>query len=184
MGNSTPSLGNYAPRSRKPGRVYLIECPQARALKIGHTYRTAEQRRVELTATGTPGELAVVSDVLGSIRDEKAMHRRFDTFRIRGEWFRDVPEIRARFHYIASMQRRAAPPVDAPRVDRFRFELFAATYARHIWQSDAGCRSRARAAEAEARAAEVALEEAEAHAARIVAAARELVKWYRGEAVA
>lgn len=65
--------------------VYLIGSTQARAVKIG-VARNAEARTAELQ-TGSPLPLHLIWKTRGGHSLERALHERFASYRIHGEWF-------------------------------------------------------------------------------------------------
>ena len=66
------------------GFVYAIQCGEF--VKIGFT--TDPPRRVETIATSSPYETRLLAVMRGTVRDERAQHRRFAAWRVKGEWFR------------------------------------------------------------------------------------------------
>jgi hypothetical protein len=81
--------------------VYFVQESGAGAIKIGTTKNVST--RVREMAVGTPHLLAVLAVIEGNRNTEQALHRRFRHARIRGEWFRPVPEL---LDYIASIKNR------------------------------------------------------------------------------
>jgi len=73
--------------------VYLIGAPGF--LKIGHSSRI-ETRFADLR-TSTPLDLSLLGVLKGSRPLERDLHRLFSEHRVRGEWYRDVAEIREFF---------------------------------------------------------------------------------------
>jgi hypothetical protein len=74
------------------GWVYFIQSEEAASIKIGWT-NVSPSRRLGACQTGCPTELELLAAMPGSRGLERALHRRFDEYRIRGEWFADAPEI-------------------------------------------------------------------------------------------
>ena len=68
------------------GVVYLIECKQNNALKIGFT-KNIDSRLKGLQGSN-PSELKVLYTLNGTIELEKELLVRFKTLQIRGEWFK------------------------------------------------------------------------------------------------
>jgi hypothetical protein len=83
-------------------RVYFVQESGMGAIKIGTTKNV--NTRVSDMAVGTPHLLAVLALIDGNHEVEHALHQRFAHARIRGEWFRPVPEL---LEYIAKV--KAAP---------------------------------------------------------------------------
>ncbi|OMB79275.1 hypothetical protein A5743_14320 [Mycolicibacterium conceptionense] len=90
--------GAVTPSSRR--RVYFITDGSGH-VKIGSA-RDVRVRLEELQI-GNPAELTVLADQPGGLPRERELHRRFAEHRVRGEWFRLLPEI---VEYIASIPSR------------------------------------------------------------------------------
>jgi hypothetical protein len=88
-------------RGNQPGWIYLMLAKGAKAIKIGFStsYPSARQRTMQ---TGNPHELKLIMLVGGTLRDERRYHEQFAHLRIRGEWFKDCPEIREYFREMAA----------------------------------------------------------------------------------
>jgi Meiotically up-regulated gene 113 len=71
---------------RPTGYVYFIQDGLSRYVKIGWT-TDSPFRRLQTLQTGCPGDLSVAAMVRGTEDLEKALHKRFAHYRIRGEWF-------------------------------------------------------------------------------------------------
>jgi hypothetical protein len=82
-------------------RVYFIQESGAGYIKIGTTKNV--DARVRDGTTFTPHTLSVLALISGDHRIETTLHKRFAHARIRGEWFRPVPELLA---YIAEIKAR------------------------------------------------------------------------------
>lgn len=67
-----------------PGGVYVIGFSDF--VKIGWSFSIA--RRIEEIQIGVPEKLTVYRCLEGTIQHERALHRRFSKYRLRGEWFR------------------------------------------------------------------------------------------------
>jgi hypothetical protein len=77
------------------GIVYAIS--NGSHLKIGWSARHPELSRLSDLQVASADQLEVVGAFVGSQQDEHSTHQRFYSQHIRGEWFYDVPEIRAFF---------------------------------------------------------------------------------------
>ena len=66
--------------------IYVLSAREIPIVKIGYT-RSATSRRVYDLVTGGPWTLTIVALVDGEPADERALHKRFDSGRLRGEWF-------------------------------------------------------------------------------------------------
>jgi T5orf172 domain len=71
---------------------YIYAITDGTAIKIGWTARHPRSRLAQLQ-TASPAELQLIGAVLASAYQERTVHHRFASHRIRGEWFRHVPEI-------------------------------------------------------------------------------------------
>lgn len=78
--------------------VYFIACGDRGAIKVG--VATDVTRRVAELQTGSADELILLAYTPGGFALESGIHDQFSADRIRGEWFRDTPELRA---YIAKL---------------------------------------------------------------------------------
>ena len=83
-------------------RVYFVQESGVGAIKIGTARNVGA--RVSNMAVGTPHLLTVLVVISGNREVERSLHSRFRHARIRGEWFRPVPELLA---YIASLKEGA-----------------------------------------------------------------------------
>lgn len=68
------------------------------AIKIGRASRVAD--RINNIQVGTPHEVVLLAVIDGAHEIERQLHREFSHARIRGEWFRPVPELMARIEEI------------------------------------------------------------------------------------
>lgn len=71
--------------------VYFIRNTRSGAVKIGSA--TDPRKRLVGLQTGCPDTLELVGAIPGGRVQEKAMHRMFKQFRLRGEWFRAEPTL-------------------------------------------------------------------------------------------
>lgn len=76
------------------GWVYFIVCAETRYCKIGFTAKDP-QKRLKSLQTGSPGELALILMQPGTHETERALHERFASSNVRGEWFEVTDELRA-----------------------------------------------------------------------------------------
>lgn len=80
---------------RVPDRfVYFIGDPHGREVKIG--VAKDPWRRVVDLRVGTADAIEVLAVLPGGLAEERALHIEFAEWRIRGEWFRLCPAIKAR----------------------------------------------------------------------------------------
>jgi hypothetical protein len=87
-------------RGMQQGWIYLMLAKGAKAIKIGFSTKYPSSRKRTLQ-TGNPHELKLLMLVQGTLRDEQRYHEQFAHLRIRGEWFKDCPEIRDFFREMA-----------------------------------------------------------------------------------
>jgi Meiotically up-regulated gene 113 len=76
---------------REPARVYFLR--DGGCIKIGTS--TNVYARVSSGQTMNPRELVLIGSVPGDQRLEADLHRRFDSLRVRGEWFVATAELLA-----------------------------------------------------------------------------------------
>lgn len=65
--------------------VYLIQCVESGAVKIGHADDPV--KRLAQLQTGNPGTLALLGSFRGGAVEEGELHTRFAGDRLQGEWF-------------------------------------------------------------------------------------------------
>ncbi|MFF3085608.1 GIY-YIG nuclease family protein [Streptomyces nojiriensis] len=70
---------------RDPDRVYLIGDAKTMKVKIG--IASDPKRRLSEIQTGNPARLVIFAVFHGNARIERALHKRFATRRLSGEWF-------------------------------------------------------------------------------------------------
>ncbi|MFI5638316.1 GIY-YIG nuclease family protein [Streptomyces goshikiensis] len=70
---------------RDPDRVYLIGDAKTMKVKIG--IASDPKRRLSEIQTGNPARLVIFAVFHGNARTERALHKRFATRRLSGEWF-------------------------------------------------------------------------------------------------
>lgn len=80
---------NEAPRSG----VYVIRAEEVNRYKIGHA--SDIERRVRKMRVESPVHLTLIAHVPAwdAKKTERRLHKRFAEYRIRGEWFRESPEL-------------------------------------------------------------------------------------------
>ena len=91
-----PNRGVRSRRCNNPGWVYLIAAHGTGKIKIGYSAKTPDGR-LRTLQTANPHELRLLMLIRGSRRDEPRYHQMFDHIRVRGEWFKDTPELREYF---------------------------------------------------------------------------------------
>ncbi|MET9690381.1 GIY-YIG nuclease family protein [Streptomyces sp. NPDC006514] len=70
---------------RDPDRVYLLGDAKTMKVKIG--IASDPKRRLSEIQTGNPARLVIFAVFHGNARTERALHKRFATRRLSGEWF-------------------------------------------------------------------------------------------------
>lgn len=88
----------YATDNKQRTFIYFIKA--GKFIKIGRS-RSWRKRMVGIS-TSTPHKIEVLLVLRGEDDQEGATHRQFERFRVKGEWFKDHPEIRS---YIAYKKR-------------------------------------------------------------------------------
>lgn len=85
----------YGIPEERSGHVYFVEAIGSDRIKIGFT--TKFERRMKALRTGCPFPIVLLHSEPGTLRDERATHRRFATsVAVPGsEWFHATPELRA-----------------------------------------------------------------------------------------
>lgn len=72
--------------------VYFARCGDL--IKIGTTSKDV-RKRIQSLQTGNPHPVVLLGIIVGTLDTEHALHRRFEPYRKRGEWFLDAPELLA-----------------------------------------------------------------------------------------
>jgi len=90
------------------GRIYFVQSTDSRLIKIG--YSTNVQSRIASLQTGNGSKLKFLWETPGSMKDERALHQRFSSYREEGEWFRPTRELLV---HIAKLRRRDRAAVAA-----------------------------------------------------------------------
>lgn len=73
--------------------VYFVEAKRLGVVKIGRT--TEMERRLSRLQVASPVELELLLTIPGGRTEEKALHEKHAGDRVRGEWFRISPAVRA-----------------------------------------------------------------------------------------
>jgi hypothetical protein len=130
--------------------VYFISARELDLVKIGYAFNPL--RRYNHLRTFSPVELTLEGAIPGGYDKERALHKRFATSRVRGEWFKLSPNlqreidassrpqqftrvaVRAWIKKLANadaeLERRAIPPEVIERIDRELAESLARAAAR------------------------------------------------------
>lgn len=87
-------LWGVLPVVAEKGWVYFLRSERTHAIKIGYTAGRVEDRMVSLQ-TAHPYKLEVLGVSRGNREYEKSLHKRFEKFRLEGEWFDPHPDLLA-----------------------------------------------------------------------------------------
>ena len=72
--------------------VYFVKCGSS--VKVGYSRSVGSAwERMKNMQTGNPTELEMVKVVLGGLTEERKIHRLFETYLIRGEWYKFDPMV-------------------------------------------------------------------------------------------
>lgn len=106
-------------------RVYFIQCGENGPIKIGVAVNV--QRRMSALQGGNPIPLTLIGSVVAVRGTEAAFHQTLRAYRIRGEWFRPVLEVRDMIARALNGELPSASTVERVRggsaVDRILFAL-------------------------------------------------------------
>lgn len=80
----TPKSLNYT-----RGKIYFVQAGEF--IKIG--WALDPHKRIAHMQTGSAYEFKLLGLMHGSLIEEKIVHKRFSAFRVRGEWFKQTPEL-------------------------------------------------------------------------------------------
>lgn len=92
----------YAPRTDVDGYVYFIQAGVDGPIKIGWSRQV--KSRAATIQSWEPVRLVPLATLRGPVATEQALHRRFGSLRLHGEWFRPDPVLLA---YIKSIKEPA-----------------------------------------------------------------------------
>jgi len=76
------------------GHVYFIKSEKTNSVKIGFTSGKVEER-IKALQTAHPYKLKLLATIPGTFESERAFHKQFANFRLKGEWFEPHPELLA-----------------------------------------------------------------------------------------
>lgn len=98
-------------------RVYFIQ--GGNAIKIG--FSADLDGRIRSLNVGSPVVLTLIGSVEAGVSFERALHHKLKQYRIKGEWFSDVPEVRTIIDVVLMHGVSAIGYVEpVPPVDRLR----------------------------------------------------------------
>lgn len=94
------------------GTIYFVQAGDTERIKIGFTQWTAEQRLRRLQV-GSSEKLKLLTAIPGTVKEERALHRKFAADNVGGEWFILSKDITA---FIASSAngRKCVQPAGVP----------------------------------------------------------------------
>ena len=93
------------PKSKRneKGAIYFITMGMSGVLKIG--FSTNLDARLKSLKTSSPTKIVLLLVINGTMAEERALHKRFASDRVQGEWFRFSDEIRG---FIQTVKANAA----------------------------------------------------------------------------
>lgn len=74
--------------------IYFIYDSTNNAVKIGKTSDDGVYTRLSMLQIGNPTELKLLGVMPGYTEEEEMLHEQFNTYRIRGEWFKYINEVK------------------------------------------------------------------------------------------
>ena len=84
--------------------IYFIRKGVDGPIKIGFTSTLAEKRMAQLQ-TGHHEKMHLLGTIVGSISDEKLLHKELANYHIHGEWFEPKPELLMAISNVVENQR-------------------------------------------------------------------------------
>ena len=90
--------------------IYFIQQGEKGPVKIGHTSSNLMER-VRALQLGNPLELKLIGSIDGTPGIERALHKKFSEFNMRGEWFKPDPNFMSQ---IKSILHSRSAQVDVP----------------------------------------------------------------------
>ena len=104
-----PTISQQAPKTDFGGEVYFVRAEGLGLIKIGYARDALE--RLRTIGVRCPVEVNLLASMW--VKDAKAteaeLHRRFKADRVRGEWFRETPDL------LAAIEEVRIAPVDNTR---------------------------------------------------------------------
>jgi DNA-binding XRE family transcriptional regulator len=85
--------------------IYFIRCTMTARVKIG--FAKDPWKRFSKVQSDSPGELQLIGVCAGTEAEERALHQRFASERVRGEWFAESPKLTAHIESLPPMLRPA-----------------------------------------------------------------------------
>lgn len=103
--------------------IYFIRCPAMNAVKIGFT--SDPYKRMASMQVGCPAELVMHGYFQGKMGDERWLHSKFGSQRIRGEWFTESKEMLAFFDEVIAKGMPRYTQEQNDEFDRFVRQIYA-----------------------------------------------------------
>lgn len=92
----------------KDGFIYIVESQQGQ-FKIG--WSTSPQRRADHINSHSPIPCRLIAIVEGTMKEEHALHKRFEASGSHSEWYFSTPEV---LQFIRSVRWQGCPESDFP----------------------------------------------------------------------
>lgn len=108
--------------------VYFVRSLHGGPVKIGCTSGLAA--RLSYLQTGNPYPLALLAAYPGAEAEERAEHERFRFVRLRGEWFKDSPELMAYIESLPTYRRPVAVVSESAAIVKSTGALAMASWLR------------------------------------------------------
>jgi Meiotically up-regulated gene 113 len=93
--------------------IYFVQEEFGLFIKIGFNNGSDLDNRLRTLQVGCPGLHTLLLVIPGTKQDDRELKRRFRKYKLRGEWFRPVPEL-LRAIDDAKASRPMVPPVTPP----------------------------------------------------------------------
>ena len=109
--------------------IYVIKCTKTKSCKIG--FSSNPESRLAQLQTGNPFSLELVAEMEGCINDEKLLHEKFKEFRLNGEWFEYIDEIKEYFKIEEFYLMYSSMVIILKQSSDIKMKLFAALLERY-----------------------------------------------------
>ncbi|MBX9659093.1 MAG: GIY-YIG nuclease family protein [Nitrospiraceae bacterium] len=108
------------------GYIYVIQLGEHGPIKIGHSQNP--KKRVDLLQVGAAERIYVRAITPGSVADEKALHKKYSEYRLRGEWFQPADDM-----LLEVLSREQVDVSAITPLHRVRRPVLSVDEAREIW---------------------------------------------------
>ena len=112
---------------KNSGYIYVIQLGEHGPVKIGHS--ADPKKRIDMLQVGAAETVYLRALVAGAQPDEKALHRKYDEFRMRGEWFHPSDDMLHELMRLPQVDPKSVVPLRQPRK-----KPMDATAAEAIWR--------------------------------------------------